>query len=186
MLLKLLVVLHLIPLMQACPTCGEIDEILVDVKYVSIEPFNYHVQPGGNYYYSPPFDRNTLHIRLNLMVDDSLHWYVHKPTGGLMNQALAWQECEDFYVTIKQSIANVELYEIESGMQLNRTSEFLAVDGYGKGLYKRIDQYLSDKDVKYVDLAAKYQPPGDTVVYLVKTEITGGTVFSDTLKIPLK
>lgn len=136
-----------------------------------------------------PFDRRFLYINVQQQPDDSLLWYVRylSNVGSLMNSAIAFQ-CEDDYVVLPEHIADLDVLSLwdQDGFSKgdSLTHLFVTTNG-GSGLYQSIEHSLA-RQVQTLTLACKEVPQGDSLGWVIRTQLSDDRVFLDTLTFSLQ
>lgn len=180
-LVTILVLLHLVPVLQGCPRCGEAQTVEALAEQVNVNAFS--ITNGGNYSIEEPFDPQRFGFFISMILNDSLQWYASK--GSMINHAIALQPCEDFYVIMLGHIDSVEIWRLEEQERVDITDQFLVEQSKGE-LYVPIQEWLSRQDVQNLRLIAKDVAKEASQEMIVRTHLDDGRIFADTLSLQFK
>ena len=177
--LVILGLIHLMPVLQGCPSCNNVEELFVNATDVVLSIYGVdHENHQGE---MPHYVAQTLQFYIQLTYPDSLLW-ASEQTFSTLSPALAKDQCEDFYVTIVETINDLQIESLKGDGTLESITEqfYAPKDGL---LYQSISDYLHTGPMQTVHVFSSWDPVLDSATLVLTTTLSDERVFQDTVKL---
>ena len=166
--IHILIILPIVPIIQGCPDCGS--TFNVDAEGVKLRVLD------DAYPLEEPFNRLKLGLGIELLFEPYIS---QSRTKNPFVATATATSCNDNYVP-NSSLSSIDIWQ--EGQSI--TDRFL-VDTYESLLYAELDEFLQNEP-ESVTLTYRDVPQGDSVTWIIKTGLTDGRVFMDTLQFALR